>query len=250
MGEVAQDVPETDDGATDFVLQGDIPLMQAQKALEAAEAADDGHAMAEAHQALDEAGAFDAPARAQALLLGLGFRSEQLDAPVNTFSGGWRMRLQLARALMCPSDLLLLDEPTNHLDLDALVWLEAWLKRYEGLMVIISHDREFLDAICNVIVHLEDLVLTRYTGNYTAFEELRAERMSQAQAAFCQTAGPCGPPAEVHRPLQGQGQQGQAGAEPREGAGAHGEAGAGDDGRRLPLRVPRAAEPAQPDAGV
>ena len=184
VGEVAQDVPETDDGATDFVLQGDIPLMQAQKALHAAEAADDGHAMAEAHQALDEAGAFDAPARAQALLLGLGFRSEQLEAPVNTFSGGWRMRLQLARALMCPSDLLLLDEPTNHLDLDALVWLEAWLKRYDGLMVIISHDREFLDAICNVIVHLEELALTRYTGNYTAFEELRAERINQAQAAF------------------------------------------------------------------
>jgi len=184
VGEVAQDVPETADGATDFVLQGDLPLMQAQKALEAAEAADDGHAMAEAHQALDEAGAFDAPARAQALLLGLGFRSEQLDAPVNTFSGGWRMRLQLARALMCPSDLLLLDEPTNHLDLDALVWLEAWLKRYDGLMIIISHDREFLDAICNVIVHLDELTLTRYTGNYTAFEELRAERLNQAQAAF------------------------------------------------------------------
>jgi ATP-binding cassette subfamily F protein 3 len=184
VGEVAQDVPETEDGATDFVLQGDIPLMQAQAALAAAEAADDGHAMAEAHQALDEAGAFDAPARAQALLLGLGFRGDQLDAPVNTFSGGWRMRLQLARALMCPSDLLLLDEPTNHLDLDALVWLEAWLKRYDGLMIIISHDREFLDAICNVIVHLEDQQLTRYSGNYTAFEEMRAERLSQAAAAF------------------------------------------------------------------
>jgi len=184
VGEVAQDVPETDDGATDFVLQGDAPLQKAQAALHAAEAADDGHAMADAHVALDEAGAFDARARAQALLLGLGFRSEQLDAAVNTFSGGWRMRLQLARALMCPSDLLLLDEPTNHLDLDALVWLEAWLKRYDGLMVVISHDREFLDAICNVIVHLDDLQLTRYTGNYTAFEELRAERINQAQAAF------------------------------------------------------------------
>ncbi len=184
VGEVAQDVPETEDGATDYVLQGDLPLMQAQTALDAAEAADDGHAMADAHQALDEAGAFDARARAQALLMGLGFRGDQLDAPVNTFSGGWRMRLQLARALMCPSDLLLLDEPTNHLDLDALVWLEAWLKRYDGLMVVISHDREFLDAICNVIVHLDDLQLTRYTGNYTAFEELRAERMNQAAAAF------------------------------------------------------------------
>ena len=184
VGEVAQDVPETDDGATEFVLQGDLPLTKAQQALDAAEAADDGHAMAHAHVSLDEAGAFDARARAQALLMGLGFRGDQLDAPVNTFSGGWRMRLQLARALMCPSDLLLLDEPTNHLDLDALVWLEAWLKRYDGLMVVISHDREFLDAICNVIVHLDDLQLTRYTGNYTAFEELRAERMNQAQAAF------------------------------------------------------------------
>ena len=184
MGEVAQDMPETEDGATDFVLQGDIPLQQAQDLLAAAEAADDGHAMADAHVALDEAGAFDARARAQALLLGLGFKGEQVDAPVNSFSGGWRMRLQLARALMCPADLLLLDEPTNHLDLDALVWLEAWLKRFDGLMVVISHDREFLDAITRVTVHLDDCTLTRYTGNYSAFEEMRAERLSQAAAAF------------------------------------------------------------------
>ncbi len=184
LGEVAQDMPDSDDGATDFVLQGDTPLVAAQAALAAADATGDGHAIADAHMALDEAGAFDAPARAQALLLGLGFRSEQLDAPVNSFSGGWRMRLQLARALMCPADLLLLDEPTNHLDLDALVWLEAWLKRFEGTLIIISHDREFLDAICKVIVHLDECRLTRYTGNYSAFEEMRAERMLQAQAAF------------------------------------------------------------------
>jgi len=184
MGEVAQEMPETEDGATDFVLQGDLPLQQAQALLAAAEAADDGHAMADAHVALDEAGAFDARARAQALLLGLGFKGEQVDAPVNSFSGGWRMRLQLARALMCPADLLLLDEPTNHLDLDALVWLEAWLKRFDGLMVVISHDREFLDAITRVTVHLDDCTLTRYTGNYSAFEEMRAERLSQAAAAF------------------------------------------------------------------
>jgi ATP-binding cassette, subfamily F, member 3 len=184
IGEVAQDMPDTDDGATDFVLQGDLPLQRAQVALNAAEAAEDGHAIADAHMALDEAGAFDARARAQALLLGLGFRSEQLDAPVNSFSGGWRMRLQLARALMCPADLLLLDEPTNHLDLDALVWLEAWLKRFDGTLVIISHDREFLDAITRVIVHLDEATLTRYTGNYSAFEEMRAERLTQAQAAF------------------------------------------------------------------
>jgi ATP-binding cassette subfamily F protein 3 len=184
VGEVAQEMPETDDGATDFVLQGDLPLQRAQTALAAAEASGDGHAMAEAHMALDEAGAFDAPSRAQALLLGLGFRSEQLDAPVNSFSGGWRMRLQLARALMCPADLLLLDEPTNHLDLDALVWLESWLKRAESTLLIISHDREFLDAITKVTVHLDETILTRYTGNYSAFEEMRSERLLQAQAAF------------------------------------------------------------------
>ncbi len=184
IGEVAQSMPETEDSATDFVLQGDTRLQRAEGALAAAEARGDGHAMAEAHLALDEAGAFDARSRAQALLLGLGFRVAQLDGPVNSFSGGWRMRLQLARALMCPADLLLLDEPTNHLDLDALVWLEVWLKRYEGTLIVISHDREFLDAITRVTVHLEDNALTRYTGNYSAFEEMRAERIAQAQAAF------------------------------------------------------------------
>jgi ATP-binding cassette, subfamily F, member 3 len=184
IGEVAQEMPETDDGATDYVLQGDIPLVAAQAEMAAAEASGDGDAMAHAHLALEEAGAYDAAARAQSLLLGLGFKGDQLDAPVNSFSGGWRMRLQLARALMCPADLLLLDEPTNHLDLDALVWLEAWLKRFDGLLIIISHDREFLDAICKVIVHLDEQVLTRYTGNYTAFEAMRSERIVQAQAAF------------------------------------------------------------------
>ena len=184
IGEVAQNMPETDDGATDFVLEGDTRLMEAQALIDAAEAGDDGHAIGEAHQALADAGAFDARPRAQALLMGLGFKTEQLDAPVNSFSGGWRMRLQLARALMCPADLLLLDEPTNHLDLDALVWLEAWLKRFEGTMLVISHDREFLDAITNVTVHLDEAKLTRYGGNYTAFEEMRAERMVLQQASF------------------------------------------------------------------
>jgi ATP-binding cassette subfamily F protein 3 len=184
VGEVAQNMPETDDGATDYVLEGDTRLMEAQALLTAAEASDDGHAIADAHQALADAGSFDARPRAQALLMGLGFKGDQLDAPVNSFSGGWRMRLQLARALMCPADLLLLDEPTNHLDLDALVWLEAWLKRFEGTMLVISHDREFLDAITGVTVHLEDSKLTRYGGNYTAFEEMRAERMVLQQASF------------------------------------------------------------------
>jgi ATP-binding cassette, subfamily F, member 3 len=184
MAEVAQHMPETDEGATAFVLAGDVPLTQAQAALDAAEAAGDGHAMADAHAALEHAGAFDARARAQAMLLGLGFRSEQLDAPVNSFSGGWRMRLQLARALMCPAALMLLDEPTNHLDLDALVWLEGWLKRYNGLLVVISHDREFLDAVTNVTLHLDNAGLIRYGGNYSAFEEMRAERLSQQASAF------------------------------------------------------------------
>ncbi len=184
IGEVAQSMPETSDGATDFVLQGDGRLQQALAALAAAEAAGDGHAIADAHLALDEAGAFDARARAQALLLGLSFANAQLDAPVSSFSGGWRMRLQLARALMCPADLLLLDEPTNHLDLDALVWLEAWLQRFEGTLVVISHDREFLDAISRVTVHLDEQTLTRYGGNYSAFEEMRAERIALQQAAY------------------------------------------------------------------
>jgi len=184
IGEVAQHMPETEDSATDFVLQGDLPLMEAQAALATAEQASDGHAIADAHVKLQDAGAFDARSRAQALLLGLGFKPLQLDAPVNSFSGGWRMRLQLARALMCPADLLLLDEPTNHLDLDALVWLEAWLRRYPGTLLVISHDREFLDAITKVTLHLEDTQLARYGGNYSAFEEMRAERLTQQQSAF------------------------------------------------------------------
>ena len=184
VAQVAQNLPETDESATDFVLAGDTNLIAAQADLSAAEAKNHGENIALAHAALQDAGAFDAKARAQALILGLGFGVQQLDAPVNSFSGGWRMRLQLARALMCPSDLLLLDEPTNHLDLDALVWLEQWLRRYAGTMLAISHDREFLDAICQVTVHLEHGQLTRYSGNYSSFEEQQAQQLSLQQAAF------------------------------------------------------------------
>jgi ATP-binding cassette subfamily F protein 3 len=184
IGEVAQDMPDTEDGATDFVLQGDTAA--------AGGAGRAGRRRGQRRRPRHRRCAHGAgrsrrlrrPSRAQSLLLGLGFRSEQLDAPVNSFSGGWRMRLQLARALMCPADLLLLDEPTNHLDLDALVWLEAWLKRFDGTLLIISHDREFLDAITKVIVHLDEATLTRYGGNYSAFEEMRAERLMQAAAAY------------------------------------------------------------------
>ncbi|MEO8835404.1 MAG: ATP-binding cassette domain-containing protein, partial [Caldimonas sp.] len=184
IAEVAQEMPETDQGATDFTLAGDTALAEAEAELARAEASDDGEAMAHAHAAISEAGGFDARPRAQARLLGLGFKSAELDAPVSSFSGGWRMRLQLARALMCPADLMLLDEPTNHLDLDALVWLEAWLQRYAGTMIVISHDREFLDAVTKVIVHLDETKLIRYTGNYTAFEEMRAIRITQATQSY------------------------------------------------------------------
>jgi ATP-binding cassette subfamily F protein 3 len=184
MGQVAQDMPETEQGATDFVVEGDTNLLAAQQEVTASEATEDYDRMAHAYMALQDAGANDAPARAQALILGLGFKTTELNNPVNSFSGGWRMRLQLARALMCPSDLLLLDEPTNHLDLDALVWLEAWLKRYEGTMVVISHDREFLDAVTNVTLHIDGGKLVRYGGNYSKFEDMRAEQMTLQQNAF------------------------------------------------------------------
>jgi ATP-binding cassette subfamily F protein 3 len=188
MAQVAQDMPETDQSATDFVIEGDTVLLAAQEAVTAAEASDDGMEMAHAYMALHDAGAHDAPARAQALIQGLGFSTAELSNPVNSFSGGWRMRLQLARALMCPSDLLLLDEPTNHLDLDALVWLEAWLKRYDGTMVVISHDREFLDAVTSVTLHIDNAKLVRYGGNYSKFEDMRAEQMALQTSSLAKQA--------------------------------------------------------------
>ena len=184
MAQVAQDMPETEDSATRFVIEGDTRLMAAEAEVAAAEASDDGERMGHAYALLNDVGAHDAQSRAQALILGLGFKTSELNQPVNSFSGGWRMRLQLARALMCPSDLLLLDEPTNHLDLDALVWLEAWLKRYPGTLVVISHDREFLDAVTNVTLHIDHGKLVRYGGNYSAFEDLRAEQLAIQQASF------------------------------------------------------------------
>jgi len=184
MAQVAQNMPETDESATDFVVTGDTRLVELRAQLVQAEAEDDGMAIAHAYTDLADAGDHDAIPRAQALILGLGFKVSELDKPVNSFSGGWRMRLQLARALMCPSDLLLLDEPTNHLDLDALVWLEAWLKRYEGTMIVISHDREFLDAVTNVTMHIDNAQITRYGGNYSKFEDLRAQQLELQQASF------------------------------------------------------------------
>jgi ATP-binding cassette, subfamily F, member 3 len=184
LAQVAQNMPETDESATDFVLGGDTRLMELRAELARAEESGDGMAIAHAHSDLADAGEHDAVPRAQSLIQGLGFKTEELAKPVNSFSGGWRMRLQLARALMCPSDLLLLDEPTNHLDLDALVWLEAWLKKYPGTLIVISHDREFLDAVTEVTVHIERQQLTRYGGNYSAFETLRSQQLALQQSAF------------------------------------------------------------------
>jgi ATP-binding cassette, subfamily F, member 3 len=184
LAEVEQSMPETDQGATDYVVDGDAVLRAAHAELAEADERGDGEAIAHAHMLIDEARGFDARARAQSMLLGLGFKREQLDAPVNSFSGGWRMRLQLARALMAPARLLLLDEPTNHLDLDALVWLEAWLRSYDGTMIVISHDREFLDAVTRDTVHVDEQKIERYGGNYSRFEETRAQRLALQQQAF------------------------------------------------------------------
>ena len=184
LAQVSQNMPETEESATDFVLGGDTRLAELRATLHAAELAEDGMAMAHVYVDLADAGEHDAVPRAQSLILGLGFKTSELDQPVNSFSGGWRMRLQLARALMCPSDLLILDEPTNHLDLDALVWLEAWLKRYVGTMIVISHDREFLDAVTDVTLHIEHAKLNRYGGNYSSFETLRAQQLELQQASF------------------------------------------------------------------
>ena len=172
-----QAVPPSPRGALDFTLDGDRPLRAAQAQIEAAETSEDGEALALAHVKLEDAGGYEAEARAGEILHGLGFRGEDFDKPHQAFSGGWRIRLNLARTLMSPSDLLLLDEPTNHLDLDAVLWLETWLARYQGTLLVISHDRDFLDAVCSEIVHVADAKTAAYRGGYSAFEQQRAETL-------------------------------------------------------------------------
>ncbi|SIT37652.1 fused putative transporter subunits of ABC superfamily: ATP-binding components [Paraburkholderia ribeironis] len=184
VAHVAQDTPAADKTALAYTLDGDAALRAIEARIAAASAAHDGAAEAEAHAAFADADGYTAPARAEALLLGLGFTLEQTREPVSSFSGGWRMRLNLAQALMCRSDLLLLDEPTNHLDLDAIVWLEEWLHRYPGTLIVISHDREFLDSVCNVTLHLEQQQIKRYGGNYSQFEVLRAQQIALQQSAY------------------------------------------------------------------
>ncbi|RWU26720.1 ABC transporter ATP-binding protein [Pseudomonas alkylphenolica] len=184
IAHMRQEVDTLDRLAVDYVLDGDARLRKVQADLAAAEAAHDGTALARLHIELDSADGYTADARARKLLAGLGFTNDQMDRRVGDFSGGWRMRLNLAQALMCPSDLLLLDEPTNHLDLDAILWLEDWLKGYPGTLLLISHDRDFLDAVVDHVAHVEQCKLTLYRGGYTAFERTRAERLAQQQQAY------------------------------------------------------------------
>ncbi|MBK8186777.1 MAG: ATP-binding cassette domain-containing protein [Cellvibrio sp.] len=181
IAHMAQEVGHTQRTALDYVLDGDAELRR----LEAAVAANpDGEKLAQLYADLENIHAYTAPTRAQELLNGLGFSAKDAIRPVSDFSGGWRIRLNLAQALMCPSDLLLLDEPTNHLDLDATLWLENWLSRYKGTLVIISHDRDFLDNIVDRIVCVEQQKLDSYSGNYSAFERQRAEKLAQQQMCF------------------------------------------------------------------
>ncbi len=184
IAEVRQETPATDRSAMDYVLDGDSGVRRLQSELAKAEAAHDGHRLGELHAELEAIGGYQAESRAGRLLYGLGFRPGEESRPVNSFSGGWRMRLNLAQALMCRSDLLLLDEPTNHLDLEAVLWLESWLRGYGGTLLLISHDRDFLDAVVTQVAHIEQGRLDLYSGNYSDFEQARAERLAQQQANY------------------------------------------------------------------
>jgi ATP-binding cassette subfamily F protein 3 len=184
ISHLAQETPALERSAIDHVMDGDTELRAAEAAIESAHAGGDGHAIAEAHARYDNAGGYTARARAGELLAGLGFPARVHDQPVAAFSGGWRVRINLARALMCPSDLLLLDEPTNHLDLEAVLWLEGWLRQYPGTLILISHDRDFLDAVCGEILHIERRRMTLYRGGYSDFERQRAEHLAQQQAMY------------------------------------------------------------------
>ena len=181
IAHVAQETPALERAAVEYVIDGDSALRNLEKKLFEAETADNGTLIGELHAALGDADAYTARSRAETLLLGLGFKKEELESPVSTFSGGWRMRLNLAQALMCPSDLLLLDEPTNHLDLDAIIWLEDWLARYPGTLLVISHDRDFLDGVVKSIVHIDQKKLRRYSGDYSSFEVQRAQQVVLTQ---------------------------------------------------------------------
>ncbi|HAS3379217.1 TPA: ABC transporter ATP-binding protein [Vibrio cholerae] len=181
---VAQETPALDRTALEYVIDGDREYRELERQLMDAETADNGTKVADLHGKIEMVGGYSIRARASELLDGLGFTQEQMSWSLTQFSGGWRMRLNLAQALICRSDLLLLDEPTNHLDLDAVMWLERWLQSYPGTLILISHDRDFLDPIVNRIVHIENQTLNEYTGNYSSFETQRAQKMLQQQAIY------------------------------------------------------------------
>lgn len=183
---VNQETPALDISAIDYVIQGDREYCRLQQELEQANECNDGNAIARIHGQLEMLDAWTIQSRAASLLHGLGFSQEETTQPVKAFSGGWRMRLNLAQALLCPSDLLLLDEPTNHLDLDAVIWLERWLVQYQGTLVLISHDRDFLDPIVTKILHIENQKLNEYTGDYSSFEVQRATKLAQQTAMYRQ----------------------------------------------------------------
>ncbi len=184
IAHVAQETPSSDRSAIDYVIDGDSELRHIEQTI--AEANDSGHGelLGKLYAQLEEVEGYTANSRASQLLSGLGFLQEQMNNPVNSFSGGWRMRLNLAQALMCRSDLLLLDEPTNHLDLDAVLWLEDWLNKYPGTLLLISHDRDFLDSVMTHIAHIEHQSMTLYSGNYSQFERVRAEQLAQQQVLY------------------------------------------------------------------
>ena len=184
IANVAQHTPALDKSALDYVIDGDGEYRQIEQALATAEQSGDGHEIAHQHQLMDTIDGYSVHARAGELLHGLGFTQAQTSEPVRSFSGGWRMRLNLAQALLCRSDLLLLDEPTNHLDLDAVIWLESWLKRYEGTLILISHDRDFLDNVITQTIHVEHQKLNNYSGNYSSFERQRVEQLAQQQSMY------------------------------------------------------------------
>ncbi len=184
IAHVAQETDSSDRPAIEVVMDGDHEFRELQQRLKKAEEKADGHEISACHIRLEEIEGYQAHSRAAKLLTGLSFTEEDLQRPMSDFSGGWRMRLNLASALMCRSDLLLLDEPTNHLDLDAVIWLEQWLKRYQGTLIMISHDRDFLDSVVTSIAHVEQKSIRLYKGNYSAFEMLRAERLSQQQSNY------------------------------------------------------------------
>ncbi len=184
IAHVAQELSVTEQAAIEFVIDGDAELRQIQRQLADAEQKNNGHRAAELYADLDTIDDYTANSRAAILLGGLGFKQADLNNPVSSFSGGWRVRLNLAKALMCRSDILLLDEPTNHLDLDAVIWLQDWLQSYQGTLLMISHDRDFLDAIVGNILHIEQQSMELYTGNYSQFERTRAERLAQQQSNF------------------------------------------------------------------